>query len=238
MRKVSMQTNAEIRFIADGLLATGSKDRFCAKRTLEDDSPRMQNTLTRAISRARAGDEEAVRYLYIRYADNVYGYVASIVRDEHEAEDITQQVFAKLITAIGRYEQRQVPFSSWLLRLARNAALDHLRRRIATPIEDLRSQSEHADEAELSVMHPVGEALAALPADQRTVVVLRHVVGLSPGEIARCLGRTENSIHGLHHRGRRALQTNLRSMHCGPTTASAAVRARRDGSPPVAAAGH
>jgi RNA polymerase sigma-70 factor (ECF subfamily) len=230
-----MHTDADIRFIADGLLATGSKDRFCAKRTLEEDSPRMRNTLARAISRARAGDKDAVRYLYIRYADNVYGYVASIVHDDHEAEDITQHVFAKLITAIGGYEQRQVPFSSWLLRLARNAALDHLRRRIATPIEEVRSQSEHADEAELSVMHPVGEALAALPADQRTVVVLRHVVGLSPGEIANRLGRSENSIHGLHHRGRRAVQTHLRNLNCGPTTASATARERRGGSRPVAA---
>jgi RNA polymerase sigma-70 factor, ECF subfamily len=50
------------------------------------------------------------------------------------------------------------------------------------------------------------------------VVVLRHVVGLTPGEIAERLGRSENSIHGLHHRGRRALQSQLRQLDCAPAT--------------------
>ena len=59
-----------------------------------------------------------MRMLYLRYADNVYGYVCSIVRDEHEAEDVTQQVFAKLMTAIARYEPRSVPFSAWILRIS------------------------------------------------------------------------------------------------------------------------
>ena len=62
------------------------------------------------------------------------------------------------------------------------------------------------------------EALATLPEDQRQVVVLRHVVGLTPGEIADRLGRTENAVHGLHHRGRRALQQELRQLECGPVT--------------------
>jgi RNA polymerase sigma-70 factor, ECF subfamily len=70
----------------------------------------------------------ALHFLYVRFADDVEGYVESIVRDRHEAEDITQNVFAKLITAIARYEQRESPFAAWILRLARNAALDHLHR--------------------------------------------------------------------------------------------------------------
>jgi RNA polymerase sigma-70 factor (ECF subfamily) len=61
------------------------------------------------------------------------------------------------------------------------------------------------------------DALATLPEDQRQVVVMRHLVGLSPGEIAGRMGRTESSIHGLHHRGRGALRTALADMGCGPT---------------------
>jgi RNA polymerase sigma-70 factor (ECF subfamily) len=61
------------------------------------------------------------------------------------------------------------------------------------------------------------DALAALPEEQREVIVLRHVLGLSPGEIAGRLGRTEPSVHGLHHRGRGALRTALSEMQCGPT---------------------
>ncbi len=86
-----------------------------------------------AIARAKEGDRDALRLLYVRYSENVYGYVRSIVRDEKEAEDLTQHVFLKLITAICKYDDRGIPFSGWLLRLARNVALDHLRRRRATP---------------------------------------------------------------------------------------------------------
>src|SRR3712207_3252459 len=64
--------------------------------------------LSRAIERAKEGDRDAIRFLYVSFADNVYGYVRSIVRDEHDAEDVTHQVFAKLITAISRYEDREV----------------------------------------------------------------------------------------------------------------------------------
>jgi Sigma-70 region 2 len=85
--------------------------------------------LAKAIACAEAGDVSALHFLYVRYADDVWGYVESIVRDRHEAEDVTQDVFAKLITAIATYEQREGPFAAWLLRVARDAALDQFRSR-------------------------------------------------------------------------------------------------------------
>jgi RNA polymerase sigma-70 factor (ECF subfamily) len=190
------------------------------RSTSLDESELCRRRVALAITRAKQGDREGLRYLYVQYADNVYGYVASIVKDDHEAEDITQLVFAKLMTNLGKYEQRQVPFTSWLLRLAHNAALDHLRRRLPTPAEEVRSPDERAEGPASDDVRAVGQALASLPEDQRTVVVLRHVVGLTPGEIAERLGRSENAIHGLHHRGRRALQSQLRQLECAPMTAS------------------
>ncbi len=91
-----------------------------------------------AVRGAQAGDHDALAFLYARYADNVHGYVRGIVHDHHEAEDVTQQVFAKLMQAIGRYEPREAPFLAWLMRLARNAALDHLRRQRLVPVEEVR----------------------------------------------------------------------------------------------------
>ncbi len=88
-----------------------------------------------AVDGAKRGDREALQFLYVRYSAEVQRYVRSVVDDPHEAEDITQGVFLKLMSAIGRYEPREVPFSAWLLRVARNAALDHLRSRRATPFE-------------------------------------------------------------------------------------------------------
>jgi RNA polymerase sigma-70 factor, ECF subfamily len=122
------------------------------------------------------------------------------------------------MTVLPKYEERHVPFTSWLLRLAHNAALDHLRRRLPTPVDEVRSAEEHGDRGPSDDVQLVGQALASLPEDQRTVVVLRHLVGLTPGEIAERLGRSENAIHGLHHRGRRAVQQELRRLDCAPVT--------------------
>lgn len=187
-------------------------------RTGLQESPQGTKEVALAVARAKQGDREALRFLYLRYCDNVYGYVCSIVRDPAEAEDITQQVFMKLITVIVKYEDCGVPFSGWLLRLARNAALDNLRRRRATPTEEVFAGSEADDHRRHEQARDLRAALDALPVEQREVVVMRHLVGLSPPEIARRLGRSESSIHGLHHRGRRALQRELAQLGWAPVT--------------------
>jgi RNA polymerase sigma-70 factor, ECF subfamily len=196
---------------------------FRARTTL-DESPEESRTVALAVARGKEGDREAIRYLYVRYSHNIYGYVRSILQDDHEAEDVTQHVFAKLMSALAKYDQRGVPFSAWILRVARNAALDHVRQRRPIPFEEVRSAHDSGgDETthhDRSLM--LRDALATLPDDQREVLVLRHLVGLSPGEIAERLGRTEPSIHGLHHRGRRALQAELSSRDSMPSTALAA----------------
>jgi RNA polymerase sigma-70 factor (ECF subfamily) len=175
-----------------------------------------------AVARAQAGDMEAIRFLYMRYKNNVYGYVLSMLRDQHEAEDVTQHVFLKLITAIHKYEARGVPFTSWILRVARNVAVDHLRQRRSLPCEEVFEPSHPADDSSRERRWGIEHALDALPEDQRGVVVLRHLVGLSPGEIAERMGRTEASIHGLHHRARQALRRELIDIDCAPTARAAA----------------
>jgi RNA polymerase sigma-70 factor, ECF subfamily len=187
-----------------------------------DESEADNLVVARAVARAKQGDREALRLLYVRYADNVYGYVASMMHDDYEAEDVTQQVFAKLITSIRKYERREVPFSAWILRVARNAAVDHMRTRRAIPCEEVRElrRDEHDDSAHDRSL-ALRDALATLSEDQREVLMLRHVVGLTPGEIAGRMGKTEPSVHGLHHRGRGALRSALVEMECAPTVAVA-----------------
>ncbi|MGB7684994.1 MAG: sigma-70 family RNA polymerase sigma factor [Solirubrobacterales bacterium] len=173
-----------------------------------------------AVVRAKAGDPEGLHYLYVRYADDVLRYVNSFIRDHHEAEDVTQNVFAKLMSAIKRYEQREVPFDAWILRVARNAALDQLRARRAVPTEEVRLTDTGSVQTGIDRGRALREALEALPEDQREVLVLRHIVGLSPVEIAGTLDKTESSIHGLHHRGRRSLRVGLRERGAAPVVAS------------------
>ena len=181
----------------------------------------MADPVSRTVKLAQAGDRDALAFLYVRYADDIYGYVRSIVHDHHEAEDVTQQVFAKLIGVIGSYQEREVPFFAWLLRVARNVAVDHLRRCRLVPVEEVRAAQEHmADARGATRASDLKEALATLPHAQREVLVLRHFAGLSPTEIATRTGRSEGSIHGLHHRGRRALSAELISRDAAPITRS------------------
>jgi len=178
--------------------------------------------LTReAVARAKAGDSEGIHYLYVRFADDVLRYVNSFVHDSHEAEDITQNVFAKLMTAIGKYEERDVPFDAWILRVARNAALDHLRARRAIPTEEVRIADTGRAQTSLDRGRALRQALEELPEDQREVLVLRHIVGLSPVEIAGTLDKSESSVHGLHHRGRRTLRASLVELDAAPVVAAA-----------------
>ena len=176
--------------------------------------------MLQAVARAKQGDTSALQFLYVRFADDVCGYVDSIIRDAHEAQDLTQNVFAKLMTAIQKYEPRDVPFAAWILRVSRNMALDHLRARRQIPFEEVRIDDDGHEQIGFERSQCLREALSRLPQEQREVLVLRHVVGLSPNEIAERLGKTEASIHGLHHRGRGALQRALLEIDAGPVTAS------------------
>ncbi len=204
---------------ADTPWAGGTKDRLVAKSTV-DTSPEIERLVSRAVTRAKQGDRDAVRFLYMRYADNVYGYVRTIVRDHYDAEDVTQQVFAKLITAIAKYEPRGVPFVAWLLRMSHNVAVDAVRARRSTPAEEIFGPDDAICEDAPERARSLHAALASLPEDQRQVVVLRHVLGLSPVEIAEQLGRTNSSVYGLHHRGRRAMCAELERLDSVPLTAS------------------
>jgi RNA polymerase sigma-70 factor (ECF subfamily) len=204
---------------ADTAWVGGTKDRLVAKAKV-DSSPEIERLVSRAVTRAKQGDRDAVRFLYMRYADNVFGYVRTIVRDHHDAEDVTQQVFAKLITAIAKYEPRGVPFVAWLLRMSHNVAVDAVRARRTTPAEEIFGSDEAVCEDAPERARSLHAALAALPEDQRQVVVLRHVLGLSPVEIAAQLGRTNSSVYGLHHRGRRAMCAELERLDSTPLTAA------------------
>jgi RNA polymerase sigma-70 factor (ECF subfamily) len=183
---------------------------------------RNSRLVSSAVRRAQEGDREALGFLYARFADDVFGYVRSIVHDHHEAEDVTQHVFTKLIRVLGKYQERDVPFFAWVLRVARNAALDHMRNIRAVPVEEIRhtSRRPEAEPAAGSRIEDLCDAFATLPEAQREVVMLRHLVGLSPSEIADMTGKSEGSIHGLHHRGRRSVAAELRSRGLAPATVS------------------
>jgi RNA polymerase sigma-70 factor (ECF subfamily) len=208
-----------VRRAADRLEATAARSGYRRRRQL-DHPPDAEALVAAATSRARDGDEDALRLLYLLYADNVFGYVLAIVHDEHDAEDITSEDIARLPRALTHYRVSGTPDVAWLLRVARNAALDHLRAQRSVPLAEVpghRHEELHAHER----LDDLRAALEALPADQRHVMVLRLIAGLTPAEVAERLGRSVDAVHALQHRARRRLRSELTQAGWAPTAAAA-----------------
>ena len=204
-----------VRRAADRLEATAARSGYRRRRQL-DHPEAAEPLVARAVARAREGDVDGLRLLFLLFADNVFGYVLSIVHDEHDAEDLTSEVFARLPRALGLYRPGATPFAAWLLRVARNAALDHLRRERSVPSPHVHPAGEPAGLQEIERLAGLRSALAALPADQRQVVLLRLVAGLSPHEVATMLDRSVDAIHALQHRARRRLRRELTALGFAP----------------------
>jgi len=206
---------------ADLLQRAHGDGRFRRRR------PEMDAEETRALTNAAVvaardgdGDGDALRFLYLRYADSVYSYVNSIVRNVHDAEDVTQGVFAKLPARLQHYRRQTAPFASWILRVAHNAAIDHIRSQRAIPSEFVLD-AEAADDTGRERLEALRVALSRIPQGQREVLILRFVAGLSPNEVASRTGRTEKAVHALQHRARRCLRSELEALEATPTVREA-----------------
>jgi RNA polymerase sigma-70 factor (ECF subfamily) len=204
-----------VRRAADRLEATAARSGYRRRRHL-DHPDAAEPLVAAAVARARVGEEDALRLLFLLFADNVFGYVVSIVHDEHDAEDLTSEVFARLPRALGHYRPGATPFAAWLLRVARNAALDHLRQQRSVPSGHIQPAGELPGVHEHERLAGLRTALEALPADQRQVMLLRLVAGLSPGEVAVRLDRSVEALHALQHRARRRLCAELTQLGWAP----------------------
>jgi RNA polymerase sigma-70 factor (ECF subfamily) len=173
----------------------------------------------RVVRAARAGDRDAMAELYVLHAPAVHAHVLRVVKDPDDADDVTQQVFAKLLTGLDRYRPGEAPFIVWVLRIARNAAIDHVRRVRAVPVDDVDDARARDEGGASEVRSALRAALALLPQGQRDVLLLTHLVGLSPSEIAAVLGCSVRAVHGLHYRGRLAVQATLTDLGSAPAVA-------------------
>ena len=157
-----------------------------------------------AVARAKGGDPGAVHFLYLRFVDEVSAVVNGIVGGGREREDVTETVFARLANEIQRYEPCELPFAEWILRFGANVARSDTSTSGIAADQVGRAGSE--DGASPKPSPRVREAVRRLPDDQRRVLVLRHIAGLSAEEVAERLGSSEASVRGLEENGRRALQ--------------------------------
>ncbi|HEX2105694.1 MAG TPA: sigma-70 family RNA polymerase sigma factor [Solirubrobacteraceae bacterium] len=172
----------------------------------------------RLVARAQAGDREAMPELYLRHFDSVYSYMRVALRDEHEAEDATQEVFLKAMQALPRFELRaSVPFRAWLFRVARNELISRVRKGRWLQVEEPDRIAERTDATSTGVgemLDCVSNAdlmilLERLPLPQRQVIALRFMLDLSTEEMCTVLDRTPEAVRQLEYRARRSLEDRL-----------------------------
>jgi RNA polymerase sigma-70 factor (ECF subfamily) len=165
----------------------------------------------RWISAAQSGSSEAVEALFRRHWRPAYRAAFLVVRDGHAAEDIVQEAFLSALRALDRFDRRR-PFGPWLHRIVVNRAIDWSRARALR--REVGENPGLREERPPTPADPYSEdlvtALGALPPEQRAVVVLRHVLGYTPGEIAKILGFPRGTVNSRLRRGLDRLATELR----------------------------
>ena len=169
------------------------------------------------IEACQQGDREAFRLLFETYKDRVFSIaVYSFNGDENAASDISQQIFLKLMTAIGQFRGDSA-FTTWLYRLVVNACIDEQRkRRRFLPFGESTPMSKIADRrpqekryARLEVADSVQAAIQKLTPKLRLPILLKYVEGLSYDEIAEVLGCSKGTVASRLNRGHQSLAKKL-----------------------------
>ena len=170
------------------------------------------------VRRAQQGRSEAFAGLYEAYYDKIYRYVMFKTGDTLEAEDLTEEVFLRMLESIGSFKWQGYPFTSWLFRIAHNLVIDYYRkagRQKKTSLDDamrvVGSDGVDVDrklDIELSIKE-VKDAMGGLTQLQQEVLSLRFAGGLSVAETAEAMGKKENAVKALQHAAIKKLRTLL-----------------------------
>ena len=180
------------------------------------------------VALARGGVEAAYRELVRRYERPLFSLLYRMVRDRELAEDLAQETFVKALNAIESYRP-EYKFSSWIFKIANNAAIDHLRRREldtlslegsphaetpeaieATALQIGDRQESPLDEVEARELGgEIEAAIAKLRPEYRSCILLRHVEGRAYEEIAEILGLPLGTVKTYIHRARNELRREL-----------------------------
>lgn len=175
------------------------------------------------IGRASAGDQEAFSLLYERYVTRIYNYIYYRTGNPYEAEDLTSRVFHRALNHIHHYNNRGVPFSAWLYRIAHNLVANWHRdnsRRNEVPLDDQPGLTFRAELPEHSLvtnqeLENLLRVIRKLPAERQQLLILKFVEGMSNAEIAVIMMRSEGAIKSLYHRILLTLRDDLTNADQG-----------------------
>ena len=166
----------------------------------------------RLLIEAAQNDPSRFAELYEQNFHRVYAYIALRVRDRAETQDLTAHVFHQALANLGKFKWKGSPFAAWLYRIAANAIVDHAKRKQRESSEQPAPEADLSSAVDLEGVERRARLFSAvdkLPADQRTVIVMRFADEKSIREIAETLGRSEGAVKQLQFRGLENLRNRL-----------------------------
>jgi RNA polymerase sigma-70 factor (ECF subfamily) len=169
------------------------------------------------LKQASQGNEEAFGILYENYVDRIFNYIYYRTGNVHDAEDLTARVFQRAMKHIRNYQDRGVPFSAWLYRIAHNLVANWHRDRsrkkeiAITEMMSLPAKNEHP---EVTLLRTEKEEallrlIRTLPPDRQQLLILKFVEGYSNAEIGKIMKRSEGAVKSLYHRTLLALRDQV-----------------------------
>jgi RNA polymerase sigma-70 factor (ECF subfamily) len=169
------------------------------------------------LARGAAKDPKAFGELYNRHVRRIYNYIYYRTGNHHDAEDLTARVFHRALRHVPNFQDKGVPFSAWLYRIAHNLVANWHRDRSRRPVLPLEDQVVIADVDDLPESEAIAEeerrmlldAVRNLPPERQQVLILKFVERLSNAEIGEIMGRTEGAIKSLYHRTLNALREEV-----------------------------
>jgi RNA polymerase sigma-70 factor, ECF subfamily len=161
-----------------------------------------------ALARIARDDPSAFGELYERHVTAIYRYVYYRVGNADDTEDLTARVFVRALKHVKNYNDRGVPFTAWLYRIAHNVVANHHRdnfRHPSVPLDDIESHGAHHDDADSQIdgqrdRDRLLRAIRQLPEDRQQLVVLKFVEQLQNTEIGQIMNRSEGAVKSLYHR--------------------------------------
>jgi RNA polymerase sigma-70 factor, ECF subfamily len=170
---------------------------------------------TDLIHRAQLGDAETISGLYERFQLSVFRYLYYRTGDHQTAEDLTSEVFERMLRFISGFRPPSASFQGWLFQIARNLCNDHFRRTISQPVVPLEENmalgtDRYSPSAErVLTSQGLRQALDQLNEEQRDVIILRFIACLPVADVASSLNKSEDAVKGLQRRGLLALRQIL-----------------------------
>jgi RNA polymerase sigma-70 factor (ECF subfamily) len=172
------------------------------------------------LNRAIQGDHEAFGMLYEQYVERIFNYVYCRTGNQHDAEDLTARVFFRAMRRIPQYQERGLPVSAWLYRIAHNLVANWHRDRGRRPeisLDEGFASIPHSEHPEVTLLYleeqdRLLQMIRDLPPERQQLIILKFVEHLSNAEIGQIMGKTEGAVKSLYHRTLLSLRVDMENI--------------------------